>query len=306
MASKISVDVSLLDSYREIIPSNFFDPISFKPITVALMHAKGKESCGKSFQEAELLKWLKINSTCPNCRARVSSSDFVRNRDLEGALETFASVTLKRFDEMRKNEKALKYYKKAKELFKKYDSESFKLACMYVNKGLSLNSKNRIKLTNLLASSIKRSNTNPLIFAAENCYLEIVKYLKENGVDLNAKNDEGQTALIRAVLKGHLVIVKYLIENGADLNEKSNIGKTALMYAAYCGNLEIVRYLKENRADLNAKNNKGGTALTYTALKNYIIITKYLKENGADLNAKNNRGETTLMLAASKGHLEIV
>ena len=49
---------------------------------------------------------------------------------------------------------------------------------------------------------------------------KLVKYLVENGADVNAKDKYGQTALINAVKIGNLEILKYLVENGAYVNEK--------------------------------------------------------------------------------------
>ena len=45
---------------------------------------------------------------------------------------------------------------------------------------------------------------------------------------------------------GHLEKVKYLVENGADINSKYANGSTALMHAAEKGHLEIVKYLDEH------------------------------------------------------------
>lgn len=38
---------------------------------------------------------------------------------------------------------------------------------------------------------------------------------------------------------GHLEITKYLIEKGSDINAKDNDGMTALHYSSLCGNWNI-------------------------------------------------------------------
>ena len=63
-------------------------------------------------------------------------------------------------------------------------------------------------------------------------YLEIVKYLHENGAPIT------ENAINWASLKGHFEIVKYLHENGAPITEY------AINWASYNGHLEIVKYLK--------------------------------------------------------------
>ena len=46
--------------------------------------------------------------------------------------------------------------------------------------------------------------------------LEVVKYAVGRGVDVNAKNDEGHTPILAAILSGKLEVVKFLVENGVD------------------------------------------------------------------------------------------
>ena len=49
------------------------------------------------------------------------------------------------------------------------------------------------------------------------------------GVEIDAKNEYGNTALMIAAIEGHLEIVKSLIAGGADVNERNRADSTALM-----------------------------------------------------------------------------
>ena len=71
----------------------------------------------------------------------------------------------------------------------------------------------------------KRNDYYTLIRVSDN--IEGLKLL-ENGVDINATDKEGWTALMDASNKGYLKRVQFLVENGADINIKNNEGKTAL------------------------------------------------------------------------------
>ena len=50
-------------------------------------------------------------------------------------------------------------------------------------------------------------------------------------ININQKDEKGNTLLILATLHGHNAIVKNLLEKGAEINEKNNKGNTALHYA---------------------------------------------------------------------------
>lgn len=67
--------------------------------------------------------------------------------------------------------------------------------------------------------------------ASKQDYTVVVRSLSANGANVNAKDNNGSTALIRAVQVGDAKITSLLIQNGADVNAKNNKGQTALMYA---------------------------------------------------------------------------
>ena len=148
----------------------------------------------------------------------------------------------------------------------------------------------------------------PLMYAAQNGHLEIVKLLFEQRKDINVNMPgvHGKTALIYAVENGHLEIVKLLIKKGADVNFGARHGIYALSVAAAKGYADVVKLLIENGAEIDNQDDSNITALMLAAENDYADVVELLIKNGAKLNAQDNSKKTALMLAAENGHLEIV
>lgn len=76
-----------------------------------------------------------------------------------------------------------------------------------------------------------------------------VKELLAAGVDVNAANAYGGTALSFACDKGHATVVDLLLERGADINAKDTFyGNTPLGWAVHHGHADIARKLLEKGA----------------------------------------------------------
>ncbi|MCJ1455007.1 hypothetical protein MMC28_005361 [Mycoblastus sanguinarius] len=133
--------------------------------------------------------------------------------------------------------------------------------------------------------------------------IAVVRLLLENGADIESKSLNGFTALLSASLYGKEEIVLLLLEKGADIESKSPDGVTALIYAAQYGNEETVRLLLEKGADIESKTSDGFTALL-SASKEEIV--RLLLEKGADIESKTSDGLTALTYASQYRNEEIV
>ena len=102
--------------------------------------------------------------------------------------------------------------------------------------------------------------------AAANGDIATIKQYLQAGVDVNAKEHPGGSQpLLVAAAFGRLEAARLLIENGANVNAKSNDGATALHGAAFFCHTEMVELLVAKGAEVNAKNNKGETPLDAVA-----------------------------------------
>lgn len=135
---------------------------------------------------------------------------------------------------------------------------------------------------------------------------EVIQALIAAKCDVNAKNNEGMTALFFAARSAHHSAVELLIASSADLNAKTNKGMTPLIGAAINGHSNIVGILHKAGADLNATDANGFTALMYAAGYGHEKVARVLIESGADRSISINSSITALALATQKGHAEIV
>ncbi|MFA8298625.1 MAG: glutaminase A [Hyphomicrobiales bacterium] len=83
-----------------------------------------------------------------------------------------------------------------------------------------------------------------LIESASRGDLVELKRLMASGVDINAKNYDGRTALHLACAEGQTEVVQFLIENNVEVDIKDRWGHTPLSEAEIGGFLEIVRLLR--------------------------------------------------------------
>ena len=121
-----------------------------------------------------------------------------------------------------------------------------------------------------------------------------------------AEKKTATAKLFKAVKASNASQVNEALEAGANINAKDSDGWTALMRASRNGYKAIVKTLLDKGADVNAKDKEGGTALMWATFKNRTAIVKILIDKGADVNARDNRGSTALMMAAINGHTDIV
>ncbi|KAF4133070.1 Ankyrin repeats domain-containing protein [Phytophthora infestans] len=83
--------------------------------------------------------------------------------------------------------------------------------------------------------------------------LAVVELLLRFGATVNARNQEGSTALHYAGNGDALVVAKYLLENGADIDAQDQFGKTPLHHSIREGSLLVVYLLVSRGAQIDIK-----------------------------------------------------
>lgn len=142
----------------------------------------------------------------------------------------------------------------------------------------------------------------PLMICARTGSAEAVQALLSYGADPNVReNQQGHTALMRAVAEKHPEVVRALVERGADVAARSTGGFTALLFASQQGDLESARILLTSGADVNEATPQYGTALVVATASGREAVALFLLENGADPNATDAYGITALHYAVPRG-----
>ena len=158
-----------------------------------------------------------------------------------------------------------------------------------------------------VASLAASGSDTPLIDAAKNGDGATVLALLEDGVDVNAPQGDGATALHWAVHLSDRETTDALIEAGANVNAANDLGVTPLWLACLNGDAPAADQLLTAGASANVVLQSGETALMTAARTGNVDVVKLLLAHGADANAKEgSQGQTALMWAVSQRHSNVV
>lgn len=120
----------------------------------------------------------------------------------------------------------------------------------------------------------------------------LIELLLQHGADIEARDIEGATALMRAAADRCGDSVAALLASGADINAQDPWGRTALHWAAQGNACRAIRELLKQGTDLEARDGAGMTALFLAATLGKANAVKVLLELGANTSALNAFGQT--------------
>ncbi|KAF3101009.1 hypothetical protein TWF102_004610 [Orbilia oligospora] len=148
---------------------------------------------------------------------------------------------------------------------------------------------------------------SPLYTAAQAGFLDVVRQLVRQGMDINSVGGRFGTPLQAAACKGYTDILLFLLKEGADPNLRGGDYGCALQGASRYGQEACVKILLKAGVDVNATCGEYYTAAHAAAFHGHAHVLKLLADNGADIHILRPRDRAEpLMLAASVGHLAVV
>lgn len=134
-------------------------------------------------------------------------------------------------------------------------------------------------------SKINHKTTNNLVY----------KILKSSA---NADGiSSGLSTITLACESGNVQQVKFLLDNGANINQQCNQGKSLLFTTSEFNHIQLVKYLISRGANIKLPDNNGDTPLHVSAHYGYNEIAKLLLSKGADPIQRNYTNSTPLYWA---------
>jgi len=125
--------------------------------------------------------------------------------------------------------------------------------------------------------------------------------------DVNARQEDGTTALHWAAYHDDVPLMRQLLKAGAQVNVRNDYGSTPLAEAAERADPQALRVLLEAGAEVESPNADGQTALMTVARTDIVEAAWVLVAHGANVNARETwRGQTALMWASAQSRPAMV
>ena len=167
-----------------------------------------------------------------------------------------------------------------------------------------------LKYGGLVDLPVSNSDATPILIACQENSYEFVKFIVENGGNLNRKfKNAGNQMPIRFACKtGSIPLVSYLLEKGADIEDTPDDQITPMIQAARSNHYDLVKFLIEKKANVNAYAyaHDKECALNQAIMNKNSDIVELLLENGALVTFTDDKGNSSLKLAKKSKNKKII
>nr|XP_055187923.1 ankyrin repeat domain-containing protein 26-like [Nyctereutes procyonoides] len=154
-------------------------------------------------------------------------------------------------------------------------------------------------------NAVDYAKRSALHLACANGHVDIVKLLIDRKCQLNLRDGENTTALMKAVQSQEEACVDILLKHGANPDVKDNKGNTALHYAAFGENVTIAQKVLLRKGNVEIKNKDGLTPLLVAVNEKKEKMVAFLVEE-ANINAVDYAKRSALHLACANGREDMV
>jgi len=133
--------------------------------------------------------------------------------------------------------------------------------------------------------------------------LAVIQGLIKKGANVNARSENGETALMSAASSGNISNMECLIKLGADLEARDCSGQTALFRAT--GKPAAFRWLLGHHANFKVQDKDGYQPIHWAVIEKESKCIKWLVEHGADVNARTRDGSTPIAFTTSPSGIKV-
>lgn len=155
-----------------------------------------------------------------------------------------------------------------------------------------------------------RDHETLLAYAISDEGSNIYQYLLQNGANIFAIDDEGETIFHSTVYSGLPerldILLKYNPQAKRLINSRNNEGVTPLLLAAMLEDYPMCKHLLSLGADVNSTDNTHSAPIHPACSMGNLDIVKLLIEYGADLHIKTNNGYLPLAMAVNEEHEDVI
>ncbi|EXK35992.1 hypothetical protein FOMG_09184 [Fusarium oxysporum f. sp. melonis 26406] len=146
------------------------------------------------------------------------------------------------------------------------------------------------------------ANRTPLQAAASVGNAEMVKFLINQGANVDAFDKRNETPLIIAASNNHVLVVRELLRHNAFVETRNMYGNTAMSLAVFMGHLDTVKILAEERpSSLQYRSIEGSNLLCTAAQCSSLATFKYLLSKGLNIHHASDDGIPMLAFPLLQG-----
>lgn len=151
-----------------------------------------------------------------------------------------------------------------------------------------------------------------LLDAAHRGDAEAVRAALADGADLETRDTDGRTPLLRAAFADHVAVAGVLVAAGADVNAQDSREDSPWLVTGVTGSVAMMRALLPGGPDVTLTNRFGGVSVIPASERGHVAYVRaVLAETAVDVDHVNRLGWTALLEAVILGdggrtHQEVV
>ncbi|GMH71338.1 hypothetical protein TrRE_jg6651 [Triparma retinervis] len=147
-----------------------------------------------------------------------------------------------------------------------------------------------------------------LHLAASNAHIDTMRLLLKRGAELEARDNNQDTAFLLAARTGHVEACRYLLQEArASAKASDRMGRTGLIHAIKSQKMDLVELVIEFCPNMSSTDKEWGwTPLHFAAATGSVEMCAMVLERGASVYSYSKKGKLTPLMVAEENEHELV